>query len=386
MPSMNGVRHLLEIVAVLEGAGLAFVGVDREIARGGMATHRAPLAPGGKAGAAEPAQAGGEERRLDLLRRARARAEPAERDVAAAGGIGGVVLVAGDDRVDAAVGDRRLDRGGGGALDVEMPDLGHRRHVAAAHAGRGDHADPGRIEAGGERRAQRLGSGERAGQRVADPDGDRRAAGSHPPSPRRNGRRRWRPPRPRPATGASPRPARADARAEAAVRVLDQVEKLDQQVAAARPVAEEPAHLGERVVVERPAPWAGRARGPCRTSRCPCARPSRFPSRSRDHSAGGRPPQPKTPMLRAGTAGGPRAMLTALSLDGAPHAPDHRRPRGHRPSRAAGRVAVAGGADRARRRHPGGGMDGDGDGAHAHLSHQRRRSGRSSTTIPAPTG
>ena len=50
-------RVALEIVAVLEGAGLALVGVDREIARLRLLAHELPLAPGREAGAAEAAQA-----------------------------------------------------------------------------------------------------------------------------------------------------------------------------------------------------------------------------------------------------------------------------------------------------------------------------------------
>ena len=50
-------RIALEVEAVLEGAGLAFVDVDRHQARRRLAAHDAPLAAGRKAGAAEAAQA-----------------------------------------------------------------------------------------------------------------------------------------------------------------------------------------------------------------------------------------------------------------------------------------------------------------------------------------
>ena len=62
-------RVALEIVAVLEGAGLALVGVDREVARLRLLAHELPFAPGRKAGAAEPAQAGLVERREQLANR-----------------------------------------------------------------------------------------------------------------------------------------------------------------------------------------------------------------------------------------------------------------------------------------------------------------------------
>ena len=54
----EAVRIALEIVAVLEGAGLALVGVDRHQPRRRLGAHQRPFAPGRKAGAAEAAQAG----------------------------------------------------------------------------------------------------------------------------------------------------------------------------------------------------------------------------------------------------------------------------------------------------------------------------------------
>ena len=54
----EAVRVALQVGAVLEGAGLAFVDVHRHQARRGLVAHDAPLAPGRKAGAAQAAQAG----------------------------------------------------------------------------------------------------------------------------------------------------------------------------------------------------------------------------------------------------------------------------------------------------------------------------------------
>jgi hypothetical protein len=54
----EAVRVALQVEAVLEGAGLAFVDVDRHQARRGLLAHDAPLAPGRKARAAQAAQAG----------------------------------------------------------------------------------------------------------------------------------------------------------------------------------------------------------------------------------------------------------------------------------------------------------------------------------------
>ena len=61
-----------EIEAVLEGAGLALVAIDRHQPRAGLAEHRAPFAPRREAGAAETAQRGVVERLQQIfLRRSR---------------------------------------------------------------------------------------------------------------------------------------------------------------------------------------------------------------------------------------------------------------------------------------------------------------------------
>ena len=51
-------RVALEVVAVLEGAGLAFVDIDGHQPRRRLRAHDAPLAPRRKPGAAQAAQAG----------------------------------------------------------------------------------------------------------------------------------------------------------------------------------------------------------------------------------------------------------------------------------------------------------------------------------------
>ena len=52
----EAVRVLLEIVPILERAGLAFVGVDREQPRRRLGAHQRPFPPGRKSGTAQPAQ------------------------------------------------------------------------------------------------------------------------------------------------------------------------------------------------------------------------------------------------------------------------------------------------------------------------------------------
>ena len=55
-PLDHPVRVGFEVVPVLEGSGLTFVGIDRHQARFWIAAHDRPLAPGRKSGPAETAQ------------------------------------------------------------------------------------------------------------------------------------------------------------------------------------------------------------------------------------------------------------------------------------------------------------------------------------------
>ena len=68
----------------------------------------------------------------------------------------------------------RLDRG---VIDMQMADLAHWRGIAAAHAGRTEHADLRRVRVRFEGIEQRLGSLKLAGDRIADADGGGRRRG-----------------------------------------------------------------------------------------------------------------------------------------------------------------------------------------------------------------
>ncbi len=81
----EAMRVGLEIMAVLERAGLALVAVDRHQARAGLGTDEAPFAAGREAGAAEAADAGILERLDDAVDVAGAVEALAEQLVAAAG-------------------------------------------------------------------------------------------------------------------------------------------------------------------------------------------------------------------------------------------------------------------------------------------------------------
>ena len=135
----EAVRVALQIVAVLEGAGLALVAVDGQEARSGLLADDAPLAPGREARAAQAAQVGVRKGLDDLLGVALARQAGAQQLVAALRDIGVEVLVGRDLGVEVLPGDRLGDALDSGGIDMVVPDLGGGRAVAAAHAGGAEH-------------------------------------------------------------------------------------------------------------------------------------------------------------------------------------------------------------------------------------------------------
>ena len=155
-------RVALQVVAVLEGARLALVDVDRHQTRRGPGRHRLPLAARRKAGAAEAAQARVFHRRDDFVPRSRAVDAGSRQFISALLPIGGIVDVA-----------RRHD--------VEMRMRRRRRPAAGASRRWPEPAPPP------SRRSR------------AEPDSDRRPR----PARSRTGRRRARAGRERPGRAAA---------------------------------------------------------------------------------------------------------------------------------------------------------------------------------------
>ncbi len=125
-----------EIVAVLERAGLALVGVDRHQARACLGAHQRPLAPGREAGAAEAAQPGVADDLDQLVARALAGEGFGQHAIAAGRHVmfevgAGVKRV----RMRGRIGDL-LDRRIGRLVHLHMADGTDRRMIAGAHAGR----------------------------------------------------------------------------------------------------------------------------------------------------------------------------------------------------------------------------------------------------------
>ena len=166
------VRTAFEIVAVLEGAGLAFVAVDGHVARAFFGAHKRPLAPGGEAGAAEAAQTAVRERGDDLIDGAGARETFPEDFVAAFFLIGGEVLVFGDRGVQIAFLDNLLDLRDGGLGNMLVADFGSGRDVTGADAWSAKDANLRHVFSA-EHGNQLFGPGQHAGEAVADADGDR---------------------------------------------------------------------------------------------------------------------------------------------------------------------------------------------------------------------
>ena len=135
---------------------------------------------------------------------------------------------------------------------MQMADLAHRRGITATHAGRTEHADLRRVRVRFEGIKQRLGSLELAGDRIADADGGGRRRGLaflHHVEMGIKGcdlvDRCL-----RQAHLLTQRTQMAGRKM--VVAVLDQMEKLDQQIGPARPGAEQFTHLAKRVTLNLP--------------------------------------------------------------------------------------------------------------------------------------
>ncbi len=289
----RAVRVALEGPAVLEGAGLALVDVDRHVARPGKAAHDAPLAPGREPRAAQAAQAGVLERGDHLVGAAPPGDAVGQQRVAAAGAVGVVVDSRCGRHVEACVGAQRFFSRHGhtlGRRPRQRPLVhGHGgRLLAATDARRGDDTHLGAQDL-----RQALQQFARAGELA-------RQAVAHTHGQRRRGRHRTFRPLAhdvevvveardlvdlglRQAHGLGQRGEVR--RAELAVRIVEAVQVLDQQVAPKRPFAHEGTHLGEGARVHPPA--LGRFAPALAACRRRCCRRPRDGRHDGDHGSGG---------------------------------------------------------------------------------------------------
>ena len=167
----------LEVIPVLEGAGLALVGVHRHEARAGVGADDAPLAAGREAGPPEPAKAGFVENLDRLVHRAAPRPAVLEDRKPAALDVGVVVLVIRYVGVGIPRRGRRENGRGRRVVDVAVADFRNGRGIATSHAGGADHPHPVRaplLQGGHERDGPR----KLAREAVAHPHGDGRRRGS----------------------------------------------------------------------------------------------------------------------------------------------------------------------------------------------------------------
>ena len=161
-------------------------------------------------------------------------------------------------------------RSGVALRHLVVPDLRRRRAVAGADAGRAHDTDVF-ADAFLQRRDQRVGTHHLAGERIADPDGDRRRARVVVAEHVEMGVER----RDLVDLGQRElhlfRQRRHVVGRETALRILDQVEVLDQEIPPARPVAEQRAHPFRRSGIDLASLGPGPRPGPCRSGMPVCA-------------------------------------------------------------------------------------------------------------------
>ncbi len=240
------VRIAFEIVAVLERAGLALVGVDRHQARRRLGAHQRPFAAGRKAGAAQAAQGGVAHRLDDVVARARAGDAGLEQRIAAVAHVAVEIRRRGVGmhmacRAPTAAATRLARR----LHHLGVADGADRRAVAGAHAGRAHHAHVA-AELVRQAAQEMLAARHGAGERIAHPHGDRRRRRLvllHHVEMGVEGRD---------LVDFGLRELhllreRGEMRGgQIAVLVLDQVQVLDQEIAPALAIAQQRAHLRER--------------------------------------------------------------------------------------------------------------------------------------------
>jgi len=234
----KAMRVTEQVEAVLECPGFTLVGIDDHHPRSRLSQHRAPFAPGRKTGAAKPAQAGIVKRLEDVLLADAARAQIAKQLVAAISHIGVVVDIGWNQRISFAARCGGEDFGCGRAQNVAMTDFGNRCAVAEADAGRTHDPDRGTALVL-QFLQQFFGAEHRAGQRIADADGERRDVGLallHDVEMRIKGRGLE-----HLGKGELHLVGKGGemSRGDLMIFVLDQVQVFDQKVAPTRPVAQE---------------------------------------------------------------------------------------------------------------------------------------------------
>ena len=231
-----------QIEAILERTGLALVTIDGHQPGTRLAQHCPPFAAGGKAGAAEPPQAGVVQNLENVFLADPPRAQVTKQLVAALADIGLVIDIGRDDWMGLAPRRGIEDLGRSRIEYIAVSDFGDRRAIAEPDAGRAHHANAGAgLVLQFVQQLFRAHHG--AGQRIADANGQRRdirLAFLHHVEMRVEGRglEHFRK-RQLHLVGKRRQMRRRDL----AIFVLDQVQVLDQEIAAPRPVAEQKLDL-----------------------------------------------------------------------------------------------------------------------------------------------
>src|SRR6185312_2430119 len=172
-PFEETVNVAKQIEAILERAGLALVTIDGHQPGTRLAQHCPPFAAGGKAGAAESAQAGVVQNLQNVFLADSPRTQVTKQLVAPLADIGLVVDIGGDDWMSLAPRRGIEDLSRSRVEYIAVSDFGDRGTVAEPDAGRAHHANA-RASLVLQFVQQLFRAQHGAGERIANPNGQRR--------------------------------------------------------------------------------------------------------------------------------------------------------------------------------------------------------------------
>src|SRR5207249_1085529 len=286
--------------------------------------HQRPFAPSRKAGATEAAQRGVADRLDNLITGARAGKAGPEQRIAALADVALEIPRRGIGSRVCALSDRRGDTFLAHPHHLHVADGADRRAVASPHAGRAHNANIG-SEPDRQRTQEMLGSRHRAGERIADSHGHRRRRGLvflHHVEMGVEGRnlvdlgeRELHLLRERGEMGGR----------EMAVAILNEVQMLDQEIAPARAIAQQRAHLRQRLRLDLTAfGRLARAVAPAQSSAIvgACVH---LQSKPNQNSPTMRPSGPTSIESAAGTLGRPGMVMISPQIATTNSAPAERR-------------------------------------------------------------
>ena len=173
----HAMRIAFKVVPVLEGARLALVAIDRHQPRAGIGAHKAPFLARRKTRAAEPTQSGTRQRRDQRVRGHITGPDPVEQRISALRPVFMQCRVFRNDGVEVPFIGHLVEPPGFGMVHLAIADPRGGGCGATPHAGAANDTNPSRILCFGFQIGDQVfGSRHHAGERIADPDRQRRRA------------------------------------------------------------------------------------------------------------------------------------------------------------------------------------------------------------------